>query len=143
MPSQTPNYYSILGVHQGASDSELRATYRRLVLMHHPDKNKGDEKTATEKFQQLSEAFETLIDPEKRQTVGSVNSIDMDNRVNMDNNVDRNNNIDKDNCVNMDNNVDRDNNVDKDNLCVQPHKKLTHLASQLLGPRSCEDAPKA
>ncbi|KAI1741477.1 DnaJ domain-containing protein [Xylaria scruposa] len=66
MNSETPNYYSTLEVQQGASKEELRAAYRRLARIHHPDKNKGNEEVATAKFQQLDEAFQTLIDPDKR-----------------------------------------------------------------------------
>ncbi|KAI0548707.1 DnaJ domain-containing protein [Xylaria curta] len=66
MNSETPNYYSTLEVHQGASKEELRAAYRRLARIYHPDKNNGNEEAATAKFQQLDEAFQTLIDPDKR-----------------------------------------------------------------------------
>ncbi|KAI0188726.1 DnaJ domain-containing protein [Xylaria flabelliformis] len=66
MISETPNHYSTLEVHQGASKEELRAAYHRLSLKHHPDKNKGNEEAATEKFRQVNEAYSTLTDPEKR-----------------------------------------------------------------------------
>ncbi|KAI1200150.1 DnaJ domain-containing protein [Nemania serpens] len=68
MNSETPDYYATLEVGWGASDRELRAAYRRLIRIHHPDKNNGNEKAATAKFQEIREAFETLGNPEKRRT---------------------------------------------------------------------------
>lgn len=53
MNSETPDYYATLEVGWGASDRELRAAYRRLIRIHHPDKNNGNEKAATAKFQEV------------------------------------------------------------------------------------------
>ncbi|KAI1127610.1 DnaJ domain-containing protein [Nemania abortiva] len=66
MISEKPNYWEILGVDQGASNEELQAAYRRLALKHHPDKNKGNEEAATERFQEVQRAFDALKDLEKR-----------------------------------------------------------------------------
>ncbi|KAI1189669.1 hypothetical protein F5B17DRAFT_428259 [Nemania serpens] len=68
MSSETPDHYATLEVGWGASDRELRDAYRRLIRIHHPDKNKGNEKAATAKFQEIHEAFEILGNPEKRRT---------------------------------------------------------------------------
>ncbi len=59
------DYYSILGVARTASDKEIKAAFRRLARKYHPDVNPGD-KSAEEKFKQVSEAYEVLSDAEKR-----------------------------------------------------------------------------
>src|SRR4029453_18002111 len=57
--------YIVLGVAQGASESEIKRAYRRLARRYHPDINPGD-RTAEARFRQILEAYETLIDPERR-----------------------------------------------------------------------------
>lgn len=56
------NYYDVLGLKKGASDSEIKKAYRKLAKQHHPDVN-GDE----EKFKKVSEAYEVLGDPVKKE----------------------------------------------------------------------------
>jgi DnaJ-class molecular chaperone len=57
-----PTYYEILGVSPQTEQSEIKAAFRKLSLIHHPDRG-GD----TSKFQEINQAFETLSDPQKRQ----------------------------------------------------------------------------
>lgn len=59
------DYYDVLGVAKGASEAEIKKTYRRLARKLHPDVNPGD-KQAQKNFQEVQEAYEVLKDPEKR-----------------------------------------------------------------------------
>lgn len=59
------DYYDILGLRQGASEDDIRKAYRRLARKYHPDLNPGD-KTAEDKFKQLSEAYDVLSDAKKK-----------------------------------------------------------------------------
>ncbi len=59
------NYYRILEVEKDATERELKIAYRKLAKKYHPDLNK-DDPHAMKKFIELKEAYDTLIDPEKR-----------------------------------------------------------------------------
>ena len=58
------DYYATLGVDKGADADAIKKAYRKLARKYHPDVSK--EKDAKERFQEVSEAYETLKDPEKR-----------------------------------------------------------------------------
>lgn len=58
------DYYDILGVGKSASEAEIKSAYRKLALKYHPDRNK--EAGSTEKFKEVSTAYEVLGNPEKR-----------------------------------------------------------------------------
>ncbi|CAI9787267.1 unnamed protein product [Fraxinus pennsylvanica] len=60
------DYYNILKVNRNASEDDLKRAYRRLAMIWHPDKN-VNKIEAEAKFKQISEAYDVLSDPQKRQ----------------------------------------------------------------------------
>lgn len=60
------DYYEILGVSKSASADEIKKSYRRLAMKHHPDRNKDGDNASETKFKEAKEAYEVLKDPEKR-----------------------------------------------------------------------------
>lgn len=64
MSGDVKNHYTLLGVPRNASTDQLRRAYRRAALKLHPDRN--DDPEDNELFLEISEAYETLIDPEQR-----------------------------------------------------------------------------
>lgn len=59
------DYYDLLGVERGAGEDDIKKAYRKLAMRYHPDKNPGD-KSAEERFKEVSEAYGVLSDPERR-----------------------------------------------------------------------------
>jgi molecular chaperone DnaJ len=59
------DYYQVLGVPRRASPREIKAAYRRLARKHHPDVT-GDDPHSTERFKEITEAYECLGDPKRR-----------------------------------------------------------------------------
>ncbi|NUR53190.1 MAG: J domain-containing protein [Acidobacteria bacterium] len=57
--------YALLGLAPGASPAEIKRAYRRLARRYHPDINPGD-RAAEALYRRISEAYETLVDPERR-----------------------------------------------------------------------------
>src|SRR5690242_7295355 len=63
--SQKRDYYEVLVVERNASEEEIKRAYRKLAVKFHPDKNPNDPH-AEEKFKELGEAYDVLMDPDKR-----------------------------------------------------------------------------
>ena len=65
MATDKRDYYEVLGVERIATGEEIKRAYRKLAVKFHPDKN-PDDLHAEEKFKELGEAYDVLMDPEKR-----------------------------------------------------------------------------
>src|SRR6185503_1172931 len=63
--AQNKDFYAVLGVSASASQDEIKKQYRKLAAKLHPDKNPNDAKAA-DRFKEISEAYQTLGDPERR-----------------------------------------------------------------------------
>lgn len=59
------DYYKILGLNKNATEDEIKKAYRKMAMKYHPDRNPGDKK-AEEKFKEISVAYDTLSNPEKK-----------------------------------------------------------------------------
>ncbi len=71
LASNAGDPYSVLGVPRGASQDDIKAAYRREALRWHPDRHSGDGRAAAEeRFKAISQAYQTLSDPEQRQRYG-------------------------------------------------------------------------
>lgn len=60
------DYYSILEISRGASQDDIKKSYRKLSLKWHPDKNPNNKEEAEAKFKEISEAYEILSDVGKK-----------------------------------------------------------------------------
>jgi molecular chaperone DnaJ len=69
------DYYEVLGVSRSASENEIKMAFRKLAFQYHPDHNKGTD--AAERFKEISEAYQVLSDPEKRDTYNRYGRVDM------------------------------------------------------------------
>src|SRR5437588_9434009 len=65
MPTTKRDYYEVLEVSRSASGDEIKRAYSKLAVKYHPDKN-PDDQHAEEKFKEIGEAYDVLMDPEKR-----------------------------------------------------------------------------
>jgi len=68
------DYYEILGVSKDATEKELKKAYRKLAKQYHPDTYQGDKKEAEDRFKEISEAYEVLIDKDKRAKYDQIGS---------------------------------------------------------------------
>jgi len=60
------DYYATLGVDRNATPEQIKKAYRKLAIQYHPDKTGGDPEL-NQKFTDLTEAYDTLSDPAKKQ----------------------------------------------------------------------------
>jgi hypothetical protein len=74
MNTTAATYYTILGIEPDATTTQIKRAYRKLARQHHPDTNNGDP-DATTRFRQITEAYETLTDPAKREAYDRTHTI--------------------------------------------------------------------
>ena len=67
---QGPDYYKLLGVPRNAKADDIKKAYRKLARQYHPDVNPGNA-NSEDRFKEISEAFEVLSDPKKREIYDS------------------------------------------------------------------------
>ena len=60
------DYYDVLGVAKNSDAATIKSSYRKLAMKFHPDKNPGNQDAET-KFKEVSEAYEVLSNPEKKE----------------------------------------------------------------------------
>jgi DnaJ family protein C protein 16 len=60
------DYYKILGIARNADDAAIKKAFKKMSLKYHPDKNKENPEAAEKQFVKVANAYETLLDPEKR-----------------------------------------------------------------------------
>ncbi|MBM3945043.1 MAG: molecular chaperone DnaJ [SAR202 cluster bacterium] len=64
MTTKKRDYYEVLGISRGATEEDIRKAFRKLALEYHPDRNKAPD--ASERFKEISEAYQVLSDANKR-----------------------------------------------------------------------------
>ena len=68
----TQDYYQVLGISRNANKNQIKQSFRRLALLFHPDKN--TEEDAEQKFKDILEAYEVLVDDKKKADYDKKNS---------------------------------------------------------------------
>ena len=61
------SYYDVLEISKDADENEIKKSFRKMATKWHPDKNLNNREEATEKFKEISQAYEILSDPEKKE----------------------------------------------------------------------------
>ena len=64
MKTSSKDYYNLLGVQPDATLAQIKTAYRRLAKQYHPDVNNSPD--AAERFREITEAYDTLADPDRR-----------------------------------------------------------------------------
>jgi DnaJ-class molecular chaperone len=72
---ENKNYYSTLGVEKNASEDDIKKSYKKLALLHHPDKNPGNSESV-EKFREVAEAYSVLSNKDKRHQYDMIGVVD-------------------------------------------------------------------
>lgn len=60
------DYYELLGVSKNANSDEIKKQYKKMAMKYHPDRNKENKEAAAAKFQEISNAYNVLTDPQKK-----------------------------------------------------------------------------
>ena len=63
------DYYELLGVSKNASPDEIKKQYKKMAMKYHPDRNKENKEAAASKFQEISNAYNVLTDPQKKKYI--------------------------------------------------------------------------
>lgn len=66
MSSAQKDFYTLLGLHENAETAVIKAAYKALIMIYHPDRYAGDKAKAVKLAKDINEAYSVLIDPEKR-----------------------------------------------------------------------------
>ena len=61
------DYYELLGVSKNADSNEIKKQYKKMAMKYHPDRNKNNKEEAEKKFKDISNAYNVLTDPQKKQ----------------------------------------------------------------------------
>jgi molecular chaperone DnaJ len=69
--------YVVLGLPHGATEADIKRAYRRLARRYHPDINPGD-RLAETRFRQILDAYETLMDPQRRSRYDAGQGVEAD-----------------------------------------------------------------
>jgi len=77
------DYYKILEVNKDASEQEIKTNYKKLAVKWHPDKNPNNKEEATQKFNDISEAYNVLKDPTKRKAYDNFGVAGVDDNMQM------------------------------------------------------------
>ena len=82
------DYYKILGLNSSASDHDIKKAYRKMALLHHPDKQSGlsdaEKEVAEAKFKEIGEAYTILSDPRKKHLFDSGMDVNEPNQPHFD-----------------------------------------------------------